>query len=51
MLCHEFLCLITLIHAFYSINEEEKVPLVYLDQSLMFNIPVDVMMNICMLMV
>lgn len=41
-------------HAFYSINEEGKVPLVYLDESLMFNISVDVvmvMMNICALMV
>lgn len=47
MLCHEFLYLITLMHAFCSINEEEKVPLVYLDQSLMFNIPVDVVMMLC----
>lgn len=51
MLCHDFLYLITLMHAFYSINEEAKVPLVYLVQSLVFNISIDVVMNICMLMV
>lgn len=39
-----FLHLITFMNAFYSVNEEEKVPLVYLGQSLTFNVSIDVVM-------